>query len=63
MRTTDIFRASVMVQAFSALRSLQGCQLLPFLGTIYSAEDHKLSKRQAVPSRNMASNFALAIAS
>jgi hypothetical protein len=41
----------------------QGRQPLSFLGTMCRAEDQELSERRAVPSRNMASNSALAIAS
>jgi hypothetical protein len=52
-----------IVWPFNALKSLQGRQPLPFLGTICRAEDQELSERGAVPCRNMASNSDLAIAS
>jgi hypothetical protein len=41
----------------------QGRQPLAFLGTMWIAEDQELFERRAVPSHNMASNSALAMAS
>jgi hypothetical protein len=47
----------------SASQSQASNQPLSFLGTMCRAEDQELSERRGVPSRNMASNSALAIAS